>query len=202
MGWGYNQHVGDISWGYQECFQNCGLAEAWIIMIHDSWCIMIDNIWWGWLIIQRGGNLWNSRIVQPYNVGLSCGGRSERKTCLWRVVFEIRGDCQQLTWSSTMLYLHPPPVWLKWLKNSCECVCTKNVPTNPQTISPSFGLTWLDTAWRGFHMLRLHSPHHPAVDDHILTDGLWSGAADPSEAATSPGCSADPRGARNERPAP
>ena len=87
-------------------------------------------------------------IVQPYNVGLSCGGRSERKTCLWRVVFEIRGDCQQLTWSSTMLYLHPPPVWCtKWLNNSCECVCTKMCRPIPKEFLQALAWHGLDAAF-------------------------------------------------------
>lgn len=146
-------------------------------------------------------------IVQPYiyHITIQCWtimwGEVRKKNISLARGFSRFGEIVS-NWDMKLYHALPTSstsVWLKWLLNSCEEVsaqkCADQSPNNLSKL-------WLDMAWRGFHMLRLHSPHHPAVDDHILTDGLWPGAANPSEAATSPGCSADPRGARNERPAP
>lgn len=83
-----------------------------------------------------------------YHVG---GGQKENK-CLWRVGFRDSGRLSATeTWSSTMLYLHPPAVWCtKWLKFLWRGVCTKMCRPIPKQFLQALawhGLTRLKTCW-------------------------------------------------------
>jgi hypothetical protein len=154
MGWGYNQHVGDISWGYQECFQKCGLGggldhndSSWFMVYHDRQHLMgVAYRPTRWKFVEQ--QVVFEVIVQPYNVGLSCGGRSERKQMSLARGFSRFGEIVS-NWDMKLYHALPTSssrLMYKMIENPVKRCLHKNVPTNPQTISPSFGLTWLDAA--------------------------------------------------------